>query len=27
VVGGFTDKLLGLLGEDGGEGWRAEELE
>ena len=27
VVGGFTDKLLGLLGENGGEGWRAEELE
>jgi len=27
VVSGFTDKLLGLLGEDAGAGWRAEELE
>ena len=27
LVGGFTDKLLGLLGECPGAGWRAEELE
>jgi hypothetical protein len=27
VVQGFTDKLLFLLGEDGGRGWRDEELE
>jgi len=27
LVGGFTDKLLGLLGECPGVGWRAEELE
>jgi 4-hydroxy-3-polyprenylbenzoate decarboxylase len=27
LVSGFTDKLLGVLGEDGGEGWREGELE
>ena len=27
LIGGFTTKLLALLGEDAGEGWRAEELE
>ena len=27
VVQGFTDKLLFLLGEDGGRGWRDDELE
>jgi len=27
LVGGFTDKLLGLLGEPAGEGWRQDELE
>jgi 4-hydroxy-3-polyprenylbenzoate decarboxylase len=27
LVGGFTGKLLALLGEDGGAGWREEELE
>jgi 4-hydroxy-3-polyprenylbenzoate decarboxylase len=27
VVGGFTDKVLGLLGEPAGPGWRDEELE
>lgn len=27
VVQGFTDKLLALLGEDSGEGWREDELE
>jgi 4-hydroxy-3-polyprenylbenzoate decarboxylase len=27
LVRGFTQKLLGLLGEDAGAGWRAEELE
>ena len=27
VVAGFTDKLLALIGEDAGDGWRAEELE
>ena len=27
LVAGFTDKLLGLLGEPAGEGWRAGELE
>jgi 4-hydroxy-3-polyprenylbenzoate decarboxylase len=27
LVAGFTDKVLGVLGEDAGEPWRAEELE
>ncbi len=27
VVAGFTDKLLGLLGESAGEGWREDDLE
>ena len=27
VVAGFTDKVLGLLGESAGEGWREDELE
>jgi 4-hydroxy-3-polyprenylbenzoate decarboxylase len=27
LVGGFTDKVLHLLGEPAGEGWRADELE
>lgn len=27
LVGGFTGKILALLGEDAGEGWREEELE
>jgi len=27
LVRGFTDKVLGLLGEDAGPGWRGEELE
>jgi len=27
VIRGFTDKLLGVLGEDSGEGWREDELE
>src|SRR5499427_2700900 len=27
LVAGFTDKVLGLLGEDAGEGWREAELE
>ncbi len=27
LVGGFTDKLLGLLGEPAGDGWRQDELE
>lgn len=27
LVAGFTDKLLGVLGEDAGHGWREEELE
>ena len=27
LVSGFTDKVLGLLGEDAGPGWREEELE
>jgi 4-hydroxy-3-polyprenylbenzoate decarboxylase len=27
LVSGFTDKLLGLLGEPAGEGWRQDELE
>jgi 4-hydroxy-3-polyprenylbenzoate decarboxylase len=27
LVGGFTDKVLGVLGEDSGEPWRQEELE
>jgi len=27
LVAGFTDKLLALLGEEGGPGWREEELE
>ena len=27
LVGGFTDKVLGMLGEPAGEGWRAGELE
>jgi 4-hydroxy-3-polyprenylbenzoate decarboxylase len=27
LVSGFTDKVLGLLGEDAGEGWRESELE
>jgi 4-hydroxy-3-polyprenylbenzoate decarboxylase len=27
LVGGFTSKVLALLGEDGGAGWREEELE
>jgi 4-hydroxy-3-polyprenylbenzoate decarboxylase len=27
LVRGFTEKLLGVLGEDAGAGWRAEELE
>jgi 4-hydroxy-3-polyprenylbenzoate decarboxylase len=26
LVGGFTDKVLGLLGEPAGEGWREEDL-
>lgn len=27
AVAGFTDKVLGLIGEDSGEGWREQELE
>ena len=27
LVSGFTDKVLGLLGEDSGSGWRESELE
>ena len=27
VIAGFTDKVLGLLGEDAGAGWREDELE
>ena len=27
LVSGFTDKVLGLLGEDAGQGWRESELE
>jgi len=27
LVRGFTDKVLGVLGEDGGAGWREQELE
>jgi 4-hydroxy-3-polyprenylbenzoate decarboxylase len=27
LVAGFTDKVLGLLGEDAGSGWREDELE
>ena len=27
LVAGFSQKLLGVLGEDAGEGWRAQELE
>ena len=27
LVRGFTDKVLGLLGEDSGDGWREQELE
>jgi 4-hydroxy-3-polyprenylbenzoate decarboxylase len=27
LVSGFTDKVLALLGEDGGSGWRQDELE
>jgi 4-hydroxy-3-polyprenylbenzoate decarboxylase len=27
LVSGFTDKVLALLGEDGGRGWREDELE
>ena len=27
LVGGFTDKILALLGEDSGHGWREQELE
>lgn len=27
LVGGFTDKVLALLGEDAGHGWREDELE
>ena len=27
VVAGFTDKLLGMIGESAGEGWREDELE
>lgn len=27
AIAGFTDKVLAVLGEDGGRGWRADELE